>query len=370
MFGTDSSTPARRTRARLNRAGLAALLALGCAVSEPPSGGPEDRSPPAVKFSVPRPDSTGVDPSSAIRIGFNEAMTQARVERLVATHPPIRIAAVRWEDNELVLEAEGGLARDTTYVVRVKPGYRDRHGVTATAWHEFAFATGAAIDSARIEGAVRLRREPSAKGIVRCFRVIAGDTLDPLTERPDRETATGPDGRYVLGHLPSGDARFRLMAFVDQNGNGVFDLNTDPVAVRPDTVVLVPHVSVVRDVDFAVVDPAEPGVVRGVVTNETGIDSARVMVWLFAGADSTRALFRATCDSSGAYEMRQVKPGEYMLRGFVDVRADSLPGSWPCPEAGPEGCPEPGATLATPVVVKPGEWTEVPALSIRRREEP
>jgi hypothetical protein len=277
---------------------------------------------------------------------------------------------VGWEGGALVIEPEGGLVRDTTYVVRVKPGYRDAHGVTATAWHEFAFATGAVIDTARIEGVVYLRRQPAAKAIVRCFRVTGADSVDPEASRPDRETAARVDGRYALRYLPSNEARFRVMAFVDQNGNGAYDRGTDPVAVSPDTVVLLPQVPVVSAVNLNVVDPNEPGTVRGVVINETGIDSARVMAGLYAEADSARAVYLGLCDSTGAYEIGMVKPGAYTLRCFIDLRADSTEGNWPCAGAGAAGCREPGARLDAPVVVKPGDTFEAPALVIRRREEP
>ena len=357
---------------RLRGIGAMAALAgaLACAVSVPPSGGPEDKTPPTVSYSVPRADSTGVDPSSPIRIGFSEPMTRARLERQVTVSPAIRIRKAGWENGALVIEPEGGLARDTTYVVRVKPGYRDEHGVPSTAGFEFAFATGAAIDTARIEGVVYLRREPSKKAIVRCFRLPAADTLDLYTARPDREAATGPDGRFALRYLPNNDARFRVMAFVDQNGNGSYERDSDPVVVLPDTVALTPAVPVVTGLALTAVDPAEPGSVRGVVVNESGADSARVMAGLFAEADSARALYLAVCDSAGGYEFRQVKPGEYALRAFVDLAGDSVAGSWPCPGGGTPGCPEPAARLETAVVVKPGQSVEAPPIVIRRREEP
>jgi uncharacterized protein (DUF2141 family) len=371
MMHTDERT---RPRARGRRAGIAALLlaalAAACAVSVPPSGGPEDRTAPKVTHTVPRADSAGVDPASPIRIGFSEPMTRTRLERQVVTSPPIRIARVGWEDGALVIYPEGGLARDTTYVVRLKPGFRDQHGVVSESAHEFAFATGAALDSARIEGTVWLRREPAKKAVVRCFRLPGADTLDLEVARADRETAAGPDGRFALRYLPSAGGRFRVMAFADQNGNGVFDRATEAVAVLPDTFVLAAAVQVVADVKIKLVDPNEPGVVRGRVFNETGIDTARVLAALYAPVDSTRAAYTSPCDSSGAYEFRQVKAGEYVLRAFVDLKADSVAGRWPCPGGPPEGCEEPVARLARPVVVKPAGELEAPGLVIRRREEP
>lgn len=347
-----------------------AVALLACAVSVPPGGGPEDRAPPTVTSTVPRPDSTGIDPASEIRIGFSEPMQRQRVERLVVVNPPIEIERVRWEDNTLVIEPAGGLVRDTTYVVRVKPDYQDRHNVTATQWHEFAFATGAApLDTARIEGKITLKRAPVAKATVRCFRVGTGDTLDLERGHPDREATTNRDGNFVLHYLPSRGERFVVMAFADRDDNRILDADSEPAAVYADTVVMAPAVPIVKGIDLALLDPKEPATVTGTVTNESGIDTSRVMVAIYDTADSTRAAYRAVCDSTGAYEVSTVKPGSYILRAFVDVRTDSLPGTYPCP-SNPKGCPEPGARRPGTLQVKAADAITEPPLVIRRKEEP
>lgn len=345
----------------------AAVLAIACAVSEAPSGGPEDRAPPAVVATVPAADSTGVDPASPIAITFGEDMTRARVERLVTIQPPITFERVEWHGRTLVIEARGGLVRDTTYVVQLKPGYRDRHGVTATQAREFAFATGASLDTASIAGLVLFRREPSGKAIVRCFRVPRDSTFIAEAARPDRETATARDGSYRLRYLPSNDARFVVMAFVDQNGNGTFDRPGEPFTVLADTVLLAPMVPRVDDVRIVVIDPTEPATVNGVVVNETGIDSVLVSVGLFALDDSTRAARLALCDSVGAYAIVKVPPGAYRLRAFLDLRADSTCGEYDC--SGAEPCLEPCVTLADTLTLAPGASVKVEEKMILRRRE-
>jgi hypothetical protein len=350
--------------------GVWALALVACAVSVPPGGGPEDKAPPTVSATVPRPDSTGVDPESPIRIGFSEPMQRQRVERLVVVNPPIEIERVRWEGNTLVIEPAGDLVRDTTYVVRLKPEYQDRHNVTARQWHEFAFATGTApLDTARIEGKVTLKRGPAAGAIARCFRIGVNDTLDIESDRPDREVVANRDGVFALRYLPANGERFLVMAFADQNDNRIFDADTDPAAVYADTVIMAAAVPVVSGVDLALLDPKEPGTVKGTVTNESGIDTSRVMVAMYDTADSTRAAYRAVCDSAGVYEVSAVKPGTYILHAFVDVRTDSLPGTYPCP-SNPKGCREPGARRPGTLQVKAADEIDEAPLVIRREEEP
>jgi hypothetical protein len=341
--------------------------AIACAISEAPSGGPEDRAPPAVAATVPAADSTGVDPSSSIAITFSENMTRARVERLVTIQPPITFDSVEWQGSTLVIKPQGGLSRDTTYVVQLKPGYRDRHGVTGAASLEFAFATGASLDTASIAGQVLFKREPTGKAVVRCFRVPRDSAFVPEAARPDRETTTGRDGKYRLRYLPSNDARFVVMAFQDQNGNGAFDRPAEPFTVLADTVYLTPTVAQAADVRIDIIDPTEPGTVSGVVVNETGIDTVLVSVGLFALEDSTRAARLALCDSVGAYEMTQVPPGAYRVRAFLDLKADSTCGAYDC--GGEAPCVEPCAELADTLTLAPGATVKVEKKLILRRRE-
>lgn len=339
-------------------------FALACAVSEPPSGGPEDKDPPAVVGTTPAADSTGVDPSSPIAITFGEHMQRARVERLVSVQPPITIDRVRWEGQTLVIEPAGGLQRDTTYVVRLKPGYRDRHGVAGVSTREFAFATGATLDTASISGQVLFKREPSGKSIVRAFRVPRDTTFRADAARPDREVVTQRDGSFRLRYLPANDARFVMMAYVDQNGNGTFDSANEPYTVLPDTFLLTAAVPKREGVRVDIIDPNEPGSVAGEVANETGIDTVRTSLGLYGLGDSTRAEYLTHADTLGAYAFSKVKPGTYRLWAFLDLRADSIPGTYPCEL--PEGCREPSLLLVDSLLVSPGGSVSVPRLILKR----
>jgi hypothetical protein len=343
-----------------------AVVALACAVSEPPSGGPEDRDAPGVVTTTPAADSTGVDPNSSIAISFGEGMTRARIERLVTVQPPITIEKVGWQGNTLIIEPRGGLQRDTTYVVRLKPGYRDRHGVTATAGREFAFATGASLDTATISGTVLFKREPSGKSFVRAFRVPRDTLFRAEAARPDRETATSRDGTFTLRYLPSNEARFVLMAFMDKNGNGSFEAATDPFAVLPDTIVLTTQVQEFAGVQFNLIDQNEPGIVQGDVDNQTGIDSVLATVALYATRDSTRARYLVRCDTTGAFSFASVAPGGYRLWAFLDMNADTLRGDYDCGAASP--CREPRVSLPDSVTVAPGATLKVGTLVLRRED--
>jgi methionine-rich copper-binding protein CopC len=367
---STSATGTQRSRAVRTVVALAAWLALAvaCAVSVPPNGGPEDKAPPSVAKTTPANDSTGVDPKSEIRITFSEPMRQERVERNVVVSPPIEFARVHWDGDVLVIQPAHDLVRDTTYVVRIKPDYQDRHNVPGAQWHEFAFATGtAALDTARVEGKMTLKRAPAGRAIARAFRITGKDTVRVEKDRPDRETTADRNGVFSLRHLPSNGARFLVMGFVDANSNGVYDRDGDPALVYPDTITMLPQNPVVTGIDLELLDPKEPGGVKGTVTNESGADSARVMIAIYDNADSTRAAYRAVCDSTGAYEVKSIKPGAYILRAFVDVKRDSVPGTYPCAEK-PKGCPEPAARRPGWLRIKAATTATEPPLIIRKED--
>jgi protocatechuate 3,4-dioxygenase beta subunit len=91
------------------------------------------------------------------------------------------------------------------------------------------------------------------------------------------------------------------------------------------------------------------------------------MVAIYDKADTTRATYRAVCDSTGAYEVKTIKPGSYLLRAFVDIRRDSIPGTYPCAQK-PKGCPEPTARRPGWLVIKAATTSEEPPLVIRKED--
>ncbi|MDH4037329.1 MAG: Ig-like domain-containing protein [Candidatus Krumholzibacteria bacterium] len=374
MTGRESRSnlpaPPRR---RAWRAGVfaAAMIAgaLACAVQVPPSGGPEDTNPPRVAGTVPARDSTGVAVNSPIAITFSDDMTRARVERSVLVQPPVSFERVRWDGRTLIIQT-GDMQRDTTYVVRVKPGYRDNHNVPAKAQFEFAFATGASLDTARVEGVVYFKHEPSGRALVRCFRLPREEDFDPVAARPDRESPTAKDGTYRLRYLPDNDARFLVLAFIDVNGNGALDPPGEPMVVYPDTVFLTAAVPVVQGLDLTIIDPNEPAQVSGLVSNETGIDSVLASVVLEPVADSTLARVYTLCNEAGAFEFSRVRAGEYLLRAFLDLRADSLCGAYDCPDSALTACMEPCSEAPDTLRLEPGATVKVPPLALRRKESP
>jgi len=343
---------------------LLAVFAVACAVSVPPSGGPEDRSPPGIVGTSPAADSAGVDPGSAVTITFSEPMEREGISRLVSFSPPVEIDRVRWDGNSLSITAWGGFHPDTTYLVTVRSGIRDRHRVATKSDFEFAFATSAALDTARISGQVTYRRKPTGKATVNAFVLPRDSAFTPETGAPDRQSTTDKDGVYTLSYLSPAGSRVIVWAYEDANNNGAYDPGGDHSAVLADTVVLTPGSPVRLSADIAIIDPNEPSVVKGRVINESGIDSMLVSVGLFAGADSLPAAFYVRCDSTGMFEMRQVRMGTYAFRAFVDMHPDSMCGFYPCGPDSSQSCAEPCFVHSDSLTIAPGDELTLPMVKL------
>jgi len=341
---------------------LTTAFALACAVSVPPPGGPEDKTAPGILGTTPTADSAGVDPASAIVIEFSEPMDREGISRLVVFSPPVEIDRVRWKGNALTMTAWGGLHPDTTYLVTVRAGIRDRHKVATKSEFEFAFATSAVLDTARISGQVTYRRKPTDKAIVSAFVLPKDSAFTPEASAPDRLTPTDKDGVYTLGYLSPGGSRVIVWAFEDVNGNGVYDPGGDHSASAGDTIVLTTDMPVRRGVDIAIIDPNEPAVVKGRVSNESGIDTMLVSVGLFAGADSLPAAYYVRCDSTGQFELGQVRMGTYALSAFIDMLPDSICGFYPCGPDSSSLCVEPCVTRPDSITVAPGDELTLPVV--------
>jgi hypothetical protein len=337
-------------------------MATACAVQAPPSGGPEDKTPPKVVATVPASDSAGVSPESEISITFDEDMTRRRVERLLQLFPPIEIGSVSWKGRTIRIRPASPLHPDTTYYVILAGGYRDNHRVANKDEYRFAFATSAAIDSGTISGRVYFKREPTSKAVVRCFVLPVDSGFQPAAARPDRETTVDKEGEYELGYLPTVGDAFIVWAFEDANQNGMYAPGSEAAQQLPDTVRLMPNRPHARERNIFIIDPNEPAQVAGVVVNRSGLDTLAVSVGLYADSAISAPSYLTSCDTTGVFEFGSVKAGAYALFAFVDVVRDSVCGSYPCPEDSSRTCAEPCTQYPDSLFLEPGGRTRLDTL--------
>jgi len=337
---------------------LFALFAASCAISEAPPGGAEDKTAPEVTATQPANGSAGIPVDATVEVKFSEKMAATKLERSFEISPRATIAKARWKKDTVVLEFDAPLHPDTTYVIRLKPGYADAHNVRSEKPFEFAFATSAEIDTGSIAGRIYFRRKPTGKAVVRLFVLPRDSSFAPAAGRADREVSTAEDGAYELRYLAPGAAPFLVWAFQDENGNSVFEPEREAAAL-PDTIVLQRASPRIERQDVYIVDPTEPAAVVGRVINATPYDSIPVTVTLHEVADSLPPTYCVRADEKGRFSFAKVLKGLYVLHAFIDLEQDSLCGSYPCREDSTARCREYCVTYPESLLVAPGDNIQV-----------
>ena len=202
---------------------LAAALALAaCATPVAPSGGPPDRTPPALVGSLPEAGATRVT-GRTLSLTFSERLDPAGAPAVTVTPqgdrpPEVR---VRGREVEVVLPE---LRPATTYVVTVGTELKDQRGVALAAPLTVAFATGDEIDRGALGGVVRDPETGGGAGGLAVWAYALRDTLslpDVRTVAPDYRTGTAADGAFRLEYLRPGP--YFVVAVDDRNRNARAD---------------------------------------------------------------------------------------------------------------------------------------------------
>jgi hypothetical protein len=120
---------------------LCLLLAVGCATPIPPSGGPEDTTPPRLEAAEPAADAVNVRADRLV-LTFSEDVDEGSVVRAFGiapgweTPPDVRVRGRRVE-----VTFPDSLRANTTYVVTLDTNLRDLRNVALPQPITLAFAT-------------------------------------------------------------------------------------------------------------------------------------------------------------------------------------------------------------------------------------
>lgn len=198
---------------------------IGCAKVGAPSGGPIDKTPPAVIRHTPSDAATGVSRGQAVELTFSEEMDRVRVEEALFIAPSVAYKA-RWAGRRLRLEFADSLETDRTYVLTVGTGARDRRNNALPSAFTLAFATGDRLNKGVLRGAVYREHRPAGTVHVWAYAVgsekgAAGRDWEPGLDPPQYQTQTDASGAFEFSRLSAG--RYLLCAFADSRRNGAWD---------------------------------------------------------------------------------------------------------------------------------------------------
>ena len=195
---------------------LAAIA--GCANPLPPTGGPEDRTPPRLARADPDTNAVNVT-SGTVRLVFSEPVDEASVVRSLSVTPDLdRAPELSLRRRREATIRLGALRPNTTYVLTFDTNLRDERGVALATPLVYAFSTGPRISRGEVAGRVVDAATGQPRNGVDVLGYI-GHTpaADTLPARSDVRTQTGANGAFRLSYL--GPAPLYVVALDDRNRN-------------------------------------------------------------------------------------------------------------------------------------------------------
>ena len=242
-------------RGLLKYGALAALfsaLFASCATQVAPTGGPEDKLPPRVAGVYPAPNTTNHPNELMVKLEFDEWINASIPRSAVSISPPID-KKLRFEvsGKTLVLSSRAELDTGTTYTITFAGGIKDLHGNALAKPFQVVFSTGAIIDSLTVSGRVLVNQamarkkeypsiglfllgeERASKHYLEKYRDTTTKEISKepqlLKEPPLYVTRADSAGHFTLTGLKAG--HYRVVAFVDGNGNQKIELSTEQVGL-------------------------------------------------------------------------------------------------------------------------------------------
>ena len=381
-------SPDLRVPLRFLLAGV--LVVLGCARQGLPEGGPRNLTPPRVIATEPDSASTRVPVGADVAITFSEPMDRASVMDWILISPPRDFGERSWDGDTFRLSGGDDFEPNATFTVVVGVGCRgERERVPMDAPHLFVFSTGDSIDAGSISGRLLAHGAP-AHGVMVWALDVEQAVARTDTLIPDYVTQVGADSTFTFLGLKPGRS-YLVLAHGDQNRDREFDRELDFLAVDPVPIWLDPAKPSATGVQIDFRNTRSPGAIAGAVRDSAAAareaeavmpdsavapgsavgsrDTTRSIEvraeliavvqdslsarWIIApeteiaavpGADS--AVARATADSLGHYELRNLKAGFYRVSAFLDRNRNRS-----------YDAPEPAASPVDSVLVTPGERT-------------
>lgn len=225
------------------------LLTVSCAKQQPPPGGPEDKTPPEILFSIPENESVRIDRTPLIEIGFSERMNRDKLRSAVFISPPTETPPeLSWKKNSLRITFQDSLDADKTYLITVGSSATDEHNNRIENSFTLALSTGESIDSGFVSGSARSRGKPYGGATVVAWEVSSLDTVGILTAMPEYFTQTGADGSFTFSYMSPGE--FILMAFDDRNNNRTWDPSKEMAGLATQPVLLTQQIRSMTGINF------------------------------------------------------------------------------------------------------------------------
>lgn len=228
--------------------GLLAVTLYGCASTGSPSGGPRDKTPPALLVEKSSPNfSTNYSPKK-IELVFDEWIELKNQQKEVLISPPFfRNPKLSFRGKKVTVEfpEDEPLRPDATYTINFGKSIVDFTESNPAEGFRFIFATGDKIDSLSFSGNVvdAYGGEPVENVLVMVYDVL-GDSV-VLSEKPFYYARAADEGKFTFENVKNDT--FKLVVIEDLNLNYLLDDEVERLAFLDSTFLLTDSSSIQLD---------------------------------------------------------------------------------------------------------------------------
>lgn len=206
------------------------LFSPSCAnTTTPPSGGPKDTIPPYLTKLSPNMGQTNVGRhKTKIEFTFNEYVVVKDPKSLFLSPPLEKTPKFKISGKSVIVYFEQDLDSARTYVLDLTNAIADNNEGNMFPGFSLVFSTGERIDSMMMTGTVVDCN--TLKPVKGATVMIYKDHSDSAVflRRPDAAVKTDDWGYFCLRNIQ--DTVYRVYAIKDENGNNLYDPDTDLVA--------------------------------------------------------------------------------------------------------------------------------------------
>ena len=169
----------------------------------PPSGGPEDKTPPALLSVDPPSGSTEIPQGFSVTFTFSERIDESTIPKGIRVSPALRAPlGMSLKKDELIVTFPQEMQENQTYLISVTRDIFDEHRNRLDRTYQVAFSTGEEISQGNISGAVYSREGVSS--FVYLYRADGMDLDSLFLGPPDYFGETDDSGRYSFSFLEPG----------------------------------------------------------------------------------------------------------------------------------------------------------------------
>ena len=194
-------------------------LAGGCAKVSSPSGGPRDRTAPAIVKSIPENGARNFKDKKLV-ITFNEFVILEKINEKFMVSPPMsKKPEIYIRGKNLIVEFEDNLKDSTTYSFNFQDAIRDLNEGNIIDNYQFVFSTGRVIDSLSVSGNVfnALNLNIPENTLVLLYRNPADSAV--IKQLPDYISRVDKNGSFRINNLREGKYRLYALKDIDNSKN-------------------------------------------------------------------------------------------------------------------------------------------------------